>query len=123
MAIHGALRATVDIDLMVQADDLEMAWETARGLGYDVEGLPLSFADGAVEIRRISKIDPKSKELITVDFLLVTEGMREVWTTRQILPWRHGTISAVSREGLIKLKELSGRPQDLVDIQRLQDES
>jgi hypothetical protein len=123
MAIHGALRATVDIDLMVQADDLEIAWETARDLGYDVEGLPLSFADGAVEIRRISKIDPKSKELITVDFLLVTEGTREVWTTRQILPWRHGTISAVSREGLIKLKELSGRPQDLVDIQRLQDES
>ncbi len=123
MAIHGALRATIDIDLMVQSDDLEMAWEVAQSLGYNVEGVPLNFDDGAIQIRRISKIDPDRKQLITVDFLLVPEGTREVWTGRETLPWRHGTISAVSREGLIKLKELSGRPQDLVDIQRLQDES
>ncbi|HEX8897694.1 MAG TPA: hypothetical protein VF751_03270 [Chthoniobacterales bacterium] len=123
MAIHGALRATIDIDLMVQSDDLEMAWETAKSLGYNVEGLPLDLKDGAIQIRRISKIDPDRKQLITVDFLLVTDGTREVWAGRKTMPWKHGTISAVSREGLIKLKELSGRPQDLLDIQTLQNEN
>lgn len=123
MAIHGAPRATIDIDLMVQKNDLERAWETAEGLGYNVEGLPLNFHDGAIQIRRISKIESDRKRFITVDFLLVTEHTREVWTGRESVSWRNGVISTVSREGLIKLKGLSDRPQDRVDIERLQDES
>ena len=31
-------------------------------------------------------------------------------------------LSIVSREGLIKMKTLAGRPQDLADIERLQNE-
>ena len=123
MAIHGAPRATIDIDLMVQSNDLERAWETAKSLGYNVEGLPLNFHDGAIQIRRISKLEPERKRLITVDFLLVTERTRQVWSDRESVTWRNGTISTVSREGLIKLKEISGRPQDRVDIERLQNES
>ena len=123
MAIHGAPRATIDIDLMVESNDLERAWKTAEGLGYNVEGLPLNFHDGAIQIKRISKIESDRKRLITVDFLLVTERTRQVWADRKTVTWMKGTISTVSREGLIELKELSGRPQDLVDIQRLQDES
>ena len=123
MAIHGAPRATIDIDLMVQSDDLERAWETAQSLGYNVEGVPLNFNEGAIQIRRISKIDPDRKALITIDFLLVTKATREVWTDRERVTWKHGAISIVSREGLIKLKKLSGRPQDLADIERLRNES
>src|SRR5262245_10946411 len=111
MTIHGAPRATIDIDLMVQSDDLERAWETAKSLGYNVEGPPLNVGDGAIQSKRISKIEPDRKRLITVDFLLVTEFTRQIWADRQTLTWKYGTISAVSREGLIKLKELSGRPQ------------
>jgi len=123
MAIHGAPRATIDIDLMVQWEDLERAWETAKSLGYNVEGLPLNFHDGTIQIRRISKLEPERKRLITVDFLLVTERTRQVWSDRETVTWRNGTISTVSREGLIKLKEISGRPQDRVDIERLKNES
>jgi hypothetical protein len=87
MAIHGAPRATIDIDLMVQSDDLERAWETAKSLGYNVEGLPLNFDAGAIQIRRISKIEPERKRLITVDFLLVTERTRQVWADRETVSW------------------------------------
>src|SRR5215207_8263701 len=69
MAIHGLPRATIDIDLLIAAEDLERAWELAKRNGYDVEGLPLHF--GVIEIRRISKIDPETKTLYTLDFLLV----------------------------------------------------
>ena len=123
MAIHGAPRATIDIDLMVQSGDLERAWETAESLGYNVEGLPLNFDDGAIQIRRISKLEPEHKRLITVDFLLVTDRTRQVWANRETVTWINGTISTVSREGLIELKQLSARPQDLVDIERLRNES
>ena len=123
MAIHGAPRATIDIDLMVQSGDLERALETAESLGYNVEGLPLDFDDGAIQIRRISKLEPEHKRLITVDFLLVTDRTRQVWANRETVTWINGTISTVSREGLIELKQLSARPQDLVDIERLRNES
>ncbi len=67
MAIHGAPRATVDIDLLISPENLQKAWKIAEGLGYSIEGLPLSFDRGIIEIRRISKIDEESKTLFTID--------------------------------------------------------
>ena len=116
MAIHGLPRATIDIDILILSDDLEKVWEAAKGQGYDVEGLPLHFADGAIEIRRISKIDPETKRLFTLDFLLVTQALNEVWHGR-------GKTWVVDRDGLIKLKMISGRDQDLLDIRNLREVS
>ena len=121
MAIHGLPRATIDIDLLILTEDLEKAWKTAQNLGYDVEGLPLHFHDGAIEIRRISKIDKESKRLYTLDFLLVTEALKEVWKNRELIEWEDGKTWTVSREGLILLKTISGREQDLLDIKKLRE--
>lgn len=120
MSIHGLPRATIDIDLMIRSADLEKAWTIARQLGYDVEGLPLHF--DLVEIRRISKIDQETKNLLTIDFLLVTKGLETIWNERQLIEWENGGIWTVSRKGLIELKTLAGRAQDLVDIEKLSEE-
>lgn len=119
MAIHGLPRATIDIDLLILTEDLEKVRQIAQNLGYDVEGLPLHFHDGAIEIRRISKIDKESKRLFTIDFLLVTEALTEVWINRELIEWEDGRTWTVSREGLIQLKTISGREQDLLDIKNL----
>lgn len=119
MAIHGLPRATLDIDVLILSDDLSDVWEVAKALGYDVEGLPLHFANGAVEIRRISKVDKESKRLFTIDFLLVTEPLRDVWKDRERVVWEEGETWVVSKEGLITLKTISGREQDLLDIKNL----
>jgi len=121
LAIHGLPRATIDIDLLILAEDLEKVWKTANSLGYDVEGSPLHFHDGVIEIRRISKIDKASKRLFTLDFLLVTEGLKDVWKKRELMEWEDGKTWTVSREGLIKLKTISGREQDLLDIKKLRE--
>lgn len=121
MAIHGLPRATLDIDLLILSDDLKKVWSAAQAQGYDVEGLPLHFADGAIEIRRISKIDAETKRLFTLDFLLVTDQLREVWEGRERVKWEDGTAWVVSREGLIRLKTISGREQDLLDIKKLRE--
>ena len=123
MTIHGCPRATIDIDVMVLPDDLAQAWQIAVDLGYSVEGLPLNFHNGAVEIKRISRIDAETKILFTIDFLLVTEATQQIWRDRETVEWEHGAISTVSRAGLIQLKKISGRLQDLADIERLEDES
>ncbi len=119
MAIHGLPRATIDIDLLILTEDLEKVRQIAQNLGYDVEGLPLHFHDGAIEIRRISKIDKESKRLFTIDFLLVTEALTEVWINRELIEWEDGRTWTVSCEGLIQLKTISGREQDLLDIKNL----
>ncbi len=90
-------------------------------LGYDIEGLPLSFNDGFLEIRRISKIDKESKTLFTIDFLLVTEGLKKVWETRENIDFEDDKVWTVSREGLIYMKEISGRHKDLGDIESLKE--
>ena len=121
MAIHGLPRATVDVDLLVLSENLSAAWEIAAELGYSVEGLPISFDEGALEIRRISKIDEESKTLFTIDFLLVTESLKRVWETRERIDFEADAVWTVSREGLIFMKTMSGRPRDIEDIERLRE--
>ena len=123
MTIHGFPRATMDIDVMVRGEDLAEGWRIAEDLGYNVQGRPLHFHDGAIEIRRISKIDAEAKVLFTIDFLLVTDATRQIWQNRETVNWERGAISTVSREGLIQLKKISGRLQDFADIERLENES
>lgn len=123
MAIHGFTRATLDIDLLILSQDLDEVWETAKGLGYDVEGLPLNFNEGKIQIHRISKIDKETKSLITLDLLLVTDALKDVWENRQKVKWSKGEYSIVSKDGMIVLKEMSGRDKDLIDLKYLRGET
>lgn len=119
VAIYGSLRATIDIDLLILTEDLEKTIENARDLGFDIEGLPLNFDNGKTQIRRISKIDSASKELITLDLILVTDQYRDVWEGRKKVKWEHGDYRVVSVRGLKKMKQISGRPKDLADLDYL----
>ena len=120
MAVHGFVRATKDIDILIEEKSLELAFNIARSLGFDVEGLALNFDDRTRQIRRISKIDRESKALITIDFILVTPVMQDVWNGRERVDWGSGQTWVVSRSGLIKMKTLAGRPIDKIDIERLE---
>lgn len=119
VAIHGFLRATLDIDLLILTRDLDKALEAAREKGFDIEGLPQNFDGGKTMIHRISKIDHLSKELITLDLILVTDIYKDVWESRKRVIWNQGEYSIVSRNGLIKMKEISGRPKDIIDLDYL----
>ncbi|HBR56249.1 MAG TPA: hypothetical protein DEA22_02060, partial [Blastocatellia bacterium] len=71
--------------------------------------------------RRVSKISRELKRLITVDLLLVNEMTNDVWYNRHNVKWEEGTTSVVSREGLVKMKLLAGRKQDIADIEKLRE--
>lgn len=119
MAVHKRPRMTIDIDILIPPEFLERVIPIASELGYNIRGKDLSFADGAVEIRRVSKIDAGSGDLLSLDFLLVTPQLQSVWNSRVISEWEGGTFSVVSRAGLIAMKQLRMSGQDLDDIEAL----
>jgi hypothetical protein len=121
MAIHGYPRATVDIDLLVPPENLPGVLEAVRPLGFDIPANPMSFRGGTVEIRRISKVRP-GEPVLCLDILLVTPTLQEAWKSRLKMTWDFGTISVVSREGLIALKMLRGSGRDQDDIKQLRGE-
>lgn len=120
MAIHGFARATMDIDLLIRPESLDKAYEIGKQLGFDIRGLDISFKERAVEIRRVSKI--VGEDVLSLDLLLVTPQVEDVWVTRESVDFQGRKLWVVSRDGLIKMKTLAGRPQDLADIHRLENE-
>ena len=121
LAIHGFPRATFDIDILIQSESLEKAYELVAEKGYDILRLDMSFKERAVEIRRVSKIDADG-EVLSLDFLLVTPKVEDVWETKEEYDWQGRDLWLVSREGLIKMKTLAGRDKDLIDLGRLKNE-
>lgn len=118
LAIHGVPRATEDIDILVRPADLEQALEAVAAIGYTAPAAPMTFASG-VTMHRVSKVD--EKEFMTLDFLLA-EGPLESAFDMTIEVESGGTeLTTLSREGLIFMKQLSGRMKDLADIERLGD--
>src|SRR5436853_2726769 len=108
LAIYNRPRATADIDLLILADSLADVIEIATKLEYTVRRLDLMLANDAIEIRRVSKIDQETGIILTLDLLLVTPQIREVWDSRVEANWEGGKLAVVSREGLITLKRFSG---------------
>jgi hypothetical protein len=119
--VHGHVRATMDIDVLAPRDGLEAILEVARNLGFGLRAGPIPFgADTPVyrELHRASKID--GEDVLTIDVLVVTPVLREAWDTREVLEWQGRPLPVVSRAGLIAMKKLAGRLQDLADIEKLE---
>ena len=117
VAVWGAPRATKDIDLLVQREDVDKALGAARGRGFTLEASPFEFKDGT-ELRRVSKMEPPG-ELLTLDLMIVDKNLRPAWESRTRLSFGGGQVSVVSRDALIAMKALAARPQDAMDIQNL----
>lgn len=119
MGVHGRARATVDIDFLILSDSLPEIFQIAKERGYTLRGKDLSFANGAVEIRRVSKIDAEDGELLSLDLLLATPDIRDVWESRVVVDWEGERLWVVAISGLIALKQLRRSYQDLADIEAL----
>lgn len=121
MGVHGRPRATVDIDILILSDSLTRVLEIAEEQGYTTRGLDMNF--DAIRIRRVSKIDRVARNTLTLDLILVTDAIRSVWEGRVKASLEGSKLSVVSKEGLITLKTISGRPQDIADISALKEDS
>jgi predicted nucleotidyltransferase len=126
---HGHIRATKDVDVVPDPDlpNLERLAQVLRGLDAEVEGsgdfdpeeLPdpldpsaLALGGNWVLSTRLGRLD--IMQWIGDVPLWSRFAPRAIEDRIADLP-----IKVVSYEDLIELKEMAGRPEDLVDLQRL----
>jgi len=123
LALHGHPRATMDIDVLLPRDQLPAALVTARGLGFDVPARLMNFGLRTAtprEVQRISKLDPTTGELLSLDLLVVAPSLDTVWQDRATVVVGERRMVVVSRAGLATMKRIAGRPQDLADLAMLE---
>ncbi|MGF1573821.1 MAG: nucleotidyl transferase AbiEii/AbiGii toxin family protein [Sumerlaeia bacterium] len=119
---HGYPRSTKDIDLLIRHNDLEKVKNVlAAECGFILSSGVIPFHIGkptAHEIFRIAKAD--GEDLLMVDLLLVAPVYESVWNSREKKMINQISVSIVSKEQLIEMKRLAGRPRDLDDIEKLE---
>jgi len=120
MAIYALPRATLDIDILVEASALERTRHAVHELGFTVEAAPMESHGGTIHIHCVSKIETGTGETLILDLLIVTPEIESAWEGRTKVEWEHGTLSVVSPQGLILLKSFrrSGQDQDDIDFLR-----
>jgi hypothetical protein len=123
MSIHAHPRATIDIDLLAPPDAVAGIAAALRPLGFlRRERSPARLAGGAVVMHRLTKIVPAEPDVLVLDIIEVGPGTTErAWQTRTTAEWEGYPVTVVSRAGLIELKRLRSAPQDLADIQILEE--
>jgi hypothetical protein len=119
MAVYTFPRATMDIDIMIEPDSLSRVKKTVAALDFSVDTGLMKFKKDSIQIYRLCKISPVSKETIILDLLLVSPEIADVWNSRQIISWEEGKLPVISPQGLIRLKSIRGSGQDKDDIDHL----
>ena len=125
VALHGAVRGTVDVDLVLRLEEgpLDRARRALESLGLSSR-LPLTASEVAnfrheyIERRNLlawSFVNAERPSEI-VD-LVLTHDLKELKTTRIAVDARR--IRVVGLADLIRMKKASGRPQDLADVDAL----
>lgn len=125
VALHGAVRGTVDIDLVIAFNEQNYV-DAEKALSSI--GLQAKLPVGAREVFRFreeyianrnlrawSFYDPKDPTRL-VD-IIITYKKRRLSTVKVV--YQDTNIALLSKDELIEMKKQSGRPQDLEDIKAL----
>ncbi len=122
LGIHGHPRMTKDLDVLVHPDDVARSLALVKPLGFDVPAREMVFGlrqGKRRPVHRISKLDDEGN-LLALDFLHAVEELAGVWAARESFRYQGREIWVVTRDGLVTMKRIAGRPQDLADIAQLE---
>jgi hypothetical protein len=120
VAVHGHPRMTKDIDILIRPESLEAAKAALAKMAYDLESGLFRFnpnTDRESQMYRFSRAE--GHHLITLDLMLVAPVFDPVWNDRETVSLGENMIKVVSKKGLITMKNVAGRPQDIADIDAL----
>ncbi len=126
VALHGAIRGTVDVDVAIQWSfkNLQNTENAFKQIGL-VSLIPITaetlfhFREEYIQNRNLiawNFYDP-SNPLNQVD-IIINYDLKSIRNTKTIKT-SLGTIRILSLNDLIEMKKASGRPQDLEDVKAL----
>lgn len=131
--LHGYLRTTVDLDLVLdlEPENAHRAVKVFRGLGFEPRPpVPMEgFADAAERARWVRETNARAFSLwhpeepgFLVD-LFVEEpfDFEDRYERAARVPLDEEEIRVLALDDLIEMKRATGRPQDLRDTGALQD--
>jgi len=121
VTVHGATRSTKDIDVLVAPEDLSRALDAVRPLGFQYAALPLVFEEGTARerhVQRVSKI--AGEEHLVLDFLQARAALEGLLEDTIDVETTEGRLVVVSRDALLRMKRMAGRPQDVADLEKLE---
>lgn len=126
VALHGAVRGTVDLDIVVliDSDNFKNAEKSLKEL-HLTSRIPVSADD----VFKFRKEYIEKRNLIAWSFVNYKNPSQvvDIIITHDLKKMKSKTISihglkvpVLSKESLIKMKKEAGRPQDLEDIKALE---
>ncbi len=118
--IYGHVRATRDIDMLVERASVERVRELAAGHGFALRSGRIPFGVGTPEEREVWRVSKSEQdELLSLDLLVVAPVFQGVWESKETVEWRGRKLGIVSARGLARMKRLAGRAQDIADLEAL----
>jgi hypothetical protein len=118
LAAHGLPRATGDLDIWVRADNenAPRVLEALRRFGAPLFDLSLDDLSKPGTVFQIGTAPTR------IDILTGVSGLMfgEAWSRRTTVRIGELPVGVIGREDLIRNKRATGRPQDLVDADRLE---
>ena len=104
LAVHGCLRLTEDIDILIQQKDIDLAKKAVSKVGFRIPAISMTFnANEPTEsiVHRVSKFE--GEEHLILDLMIITPFLESVWNGREQYPWEGRKIQVVSALGLAKM--------------------
>jgi hypothetical protein len=124
VVLHGYPRLTRDIDLLIRPEELEAAKAALASVGYSLPGGLIPFDTGGPHERKVFRLSKRiGEDLLTIDLLLLPPFLKDVWKDRESYEVDGIPVTVVDRNGLIAMKKIAGRHQDLSDIENLESTS
>lgn len=118
VSIYAVPRATEDIDVLVDRDDLARTMTALAPLGFRQAGRLMRVAAGRLEIQRLIKID--GADLLPLDLVgPVDPELAALLTGRIPIELEGGRLWVIGLDGLRTLKRLRGSAQDQADLEAL----
>lgn len=118
MAAHGYPRATGDLDVWVRptAENAERVWAALQSFGAPLHGLTVEDLSSPDVVFQMG-VPPHRIDILTeitdVDF-------DRAWKNRIISSVLEREVPVIATSDLVQNKKAVGRPQDMVDVARLQ---
>ena len=117
VGIHGLIRATEDIDIVINPNDLKKLDALLIKNNFVINPQPMKFKDGFVLHRRVKIV---GKEYFVLDIMIPPDNFPELLKNRQAGLISGTKVYVAAKPDLIRMKRGTGRLKDRLDAENLE---